>query len=214
MNKPDPSQPVLRKPDRRQPDPASRRDRPVVVKLGGRVPAPAVLDDVAALAAAGSGVVLVHGGSEAIDQLAGELSVPVRTLQSPDGTSSRQTDQPMLDVVTLALLGRVKPALVRGLAARGVRAAGLSGADGGVVLAEQKTVLRAATGGRRYVVRDDLSGQVTSVRPACCGHCSTTATCRCCRRLPPPRTADCSTSTRTGLRRPSPSPSGRGLSSC
>lgn len=165
MSKPDLSQPVMSEPDISQPDPASGCDRPVVVKLGGKVPAPAVLDDVAGLAAAGTGVVLVHGGSEAIDQLAGELSVPVRTLQSQDGTSSRQTDQPMLDVVTLALLGRVKPALVRGLAARGVRGAGVSGADGGVVLAEQKTVLRAATGGRRYVVRDDLSGRITGVHP-------------------------------------------------
>ncbi|GAB3886112.1 hypothetical protein GCM10029964_049870 [Kibdelosporangium lantanae] len=45
--------------------------------------------------------------------------------------TSRATDAATLDVVQMALSGRVRPALVGGLLARGVRAVGLSGVDGG-----------------------------------------------------------------------------------
>uniref|UniRef100_UPI003F97F7D6 amino acid kinase family protein n=1 Tax=Actinomadura fibrosa TaxID=111802 RepID=UPI003F97F7D6 len=86
----------------------------VVVKCGGAVPAEAVCADLAGLAGR---AVLVHGGGPDIDRLARELGVPARTLVSPSGVTSRHTDPAMLDAVTLALTGRVKPRLLRALAA-------------------------------------------------------------------------------------------------
>ncbi|MGP4022492.1 [LysW]-aminoadipate kinase [Actinomadura sp. 3N407] len=133
-----------------------------VVKCGGAVPAEAVCADLAGLAGR---VVLVHGGGAEIDRLAHELGVPPRTLVSPSGVTSRHTDPPMLDAVTLALTGRVKPRLVRALAAAGVPAAGLTGLDGGLLRARRKTAQRTVRDGRTVIVRDDHSGRLTGVRP-------------------------------------------------
>lgn len=139
-------------------------DDVIVVKLGGSVPPGPVLDDVAAHAASGAGTVLVHGGGPEADRLAERLGAPLGMVVSPDGTRGRRTDAAALDVVTMALLGRVKPALVGGLRARGVVACGLSGADGALVTAERKSALRSIEGDRVRLIRDDRSGRVTEVR--------------------------------------------------
>ncbi len=139
-------------------------DDVVLVKIGGGFDPEPVLDDVAELAARGMPVVVVHGGGAEVDRLAEQLGVPVRRLHSPDGTTSRRTDGAALGVLTLALLGRVKPALVSRLRARGVDAIGLSGADGGLVTAQRRPVVRSVEGGRVRLIRDDRSGRVTAIR--------------------------------------------------
>ncbi|MFD8478583.1 [LysW]-aminoadipate kinase [Kitasatospora sp. NPDC059673] len=138
----------------------------LVVKLGGGLPADPLLDEIAELTAAATPVVVVHGGGGEADRLAGQLGRPVRTLLSPDGTRSRRTDEDALDVLAMALLGRVKPALVQGLRSRGVLAAGLSGADGGLLTAERRPAVRSVENGRTLLVRDDRSGRITGARPA------------------------------------------------
>ncbi|MFF8725816.1 [LysW]-aminoadipate kinase [Streptomyces sp. NPDC015171] len=144
---------------------ATAADGPLVVKLGGGMDPGPALDDLAALAAHGRGLVVVHGGGAEADRLSAQLGLPVRTVTSPDGTRGRRTDDAALDVLAMALLGRVKPALVHGLRARGVAAAGVSGADGGLLTAERKTALRSVENGRTRLLRDDRSGRVTGVRP-------------------------------------------------
>ncbi|MEV5826924.1 [LysW]-aminoadipate kinase [Spirillospora sp. NPDC052242] len=133
-----------------------------VVKCGGAVPPGPVCADLAGLAGR---VVLVHGGGPEVDGLAGELGVPARTLVSPSGVTSRHTDPAMLEVVTLALAGRVKPRLLRALAAAGVPAVGLTGLDGGLLRARRKPAQRTVRDGRTVLVRDDHSGRLTGVRP-------------------------------------------------
>ncbi|MER7913222.1 hypothetical protein ABTY23_26350, partial [Streptomyces sp. NPDC096068] len=103
----------------------------LVVKLGSDIDGDAVLDDIAALTAQGTRVVLVHGGGAEADRLNGQLGRTVEHLRSADGTSARRTDAAALDALTMALLGRVKPALLSGLRRRGIAATGLSGAGGG-----------------------------------------------------------------------------------
>ncbi|WP_078606999.1 acetylglutamate kinase [Streptomyces flavidovirens] len=137
----------------------------IVVKIGGGSDPQAVLDEVAELAAAGRPVVLVHGGGAVADRLSGQLGVRRQVIQSPDGTHSRRTDEAMLDVITLALLGRVKPQLVSGLRARGARAVGLSGADGALLTATRKPALRSVQDGRTVLIRDDRSGRIEHVDP-------------------------------------------------
>ncbi|MEU3947669.1 acetylglutamate kinase [Streptomyces sp. NPDC029526] len=139
----------------------------LVVKLGSGTDRDAVLDDIAALTAQGTRVVLVHGGGAEADRLSGQLGRTVEHLRSADGTSARRTDPAALDTLTMALLGRVKPALLSGLRRRGIAATGLSGADGGTLTAVRKTALRVDDGGGRVrIVRDDLSGRVDRVDPA------------------------------------------------
>jgi acetylglutamate/LysW-gamma-L-alpha-aminoadipate kinase len=137
----------------------------VVVKCGGNaeVDAEAVCSDVAGLIQEGVEVVLVHGGSAEIERLAEELNVPQRTHTSPDGVSTRRTDERTLEVLTLALAGSVKPKLVRTLAQHGVRAVGLTGLDGRLLTARRKRAQRAVVDGRTVVVRDNLSGSLEDV---------------------------------------------------
>ena len=138
----------------------------IVVKIGGGADPETVLDEVAELAAAGRPAVLVHGGGAAADELADQLGVEREVIRSPDGTHSRRTDQPMLEVITMALLGQVKPELVSGLRARGARAVGLSGADGGMLTATRKPAIRSVRDGRTVLIRDDRSGRIERVDPS------------------------------------------------
>lgn len=135
----------------------------VVIKVGGDVNPDLVLDDVAALTAAGLAGIVVHGGGVEADRLARRLGVEMRVIQSPDGTRSRRTDAAALEVLTQALLGVVKPRLVTGLRARGVSSLGLSGADGSLVTAERRRAVRCVDGDRVHLVRDDRSGRVTAI---------------------------------------------------
>jgi acetylglutamate kinase len=104
----------------------------VVLKYGGNAMAGAgpdpVLDDVAALAARGESVVVVHGGGPQIDAALAE-----RGIVEPRVAGLRVTGAAARDVVEMVLCGTVNKALVRALTARGVRAAGISGQDGGLV---------------------------------------------------------------------------------
>ena len=134
----------------------------IVVKVGGATgnAVDAVLDDLAGR----RDWVLVHGGSEEVDRLAGALGRPAEYFTSPSGVVSRRSDAGHLDVVTLALAGRVQTRIVAGLAARGVRAVGLSGVDGGLAVAERRQAPRAVVDGRVVRLADDLSGRVVSIR--------------------------------------------------
>jgi [amino group carrier protein]-L-2-aminoadipate/L-glutamate 6-kinase len=138
----------------------------VVVKCGGNpaVDSQRICADVARLVRAGRSVLLVHGGSAEIARLAGRLGVPQRTLFAPDGVTTRYSDAATLEVVTLALAGAVKPALVGELARLGVPAVGLTGLDGGMLRARRKAAVRAIVDGRKTLVRDNLSGRLSEVR--------------------------------------------------
>ncbi len=139
----------------------------IVVKVGGGtgVNLETVCADVAALAQAGSQVVLVHGTSAAVDALAAKMGLPARTLQSPSGHVSRYTDPETLEVYTMAAAGQVNKTIVTRLQALGVNAVGLSGVDGRLMSARRKDAVRAIdpTTGRQRIVRDDYTGRVEQV---------------------------------------------------
>ncbi|MEU7551563.1 acetylglutamate kinase [Streptomyces sp. NPDC044571] len=136
-----------------------------VVKCGGNaeVQPAAVCAGIAEMVRAGGSVLLVHGGSAMVTELAGRLGVPLGELVAPDGTVSRRTDRATLEVVTLALAGQAKPALLLELARLDVPAVGLTGLDAGLLRARRKAALRTVVDGRTVVVRDDRSGRLTSV---------------------------------------------------
>jgi acetylglutamate/LysW-gamma-L-alpha-aminoadipate kinase len=139
----------------------------VVVKCGGRgIDIPRMCADLARIRGQGTPVVLVHGGSAALAELAGQLGVELRQLTAPDGATTRYTDAATLDTLLLALAGRVKPELLRWLNRYGVRAVGLTGIDAGLLRARRRRVVRAVVDGRVSVVRDDLSGRIVSVDAA------------------------------------------------
>src|SRR6202035_3007870 len=113
--------------------------RTIVVKYGGgAMPAsPAgqadpVLSEIAGLCAAGSEVVLVHGGGPEIDSALARRGV--QTLRI-DGM--RVTDAATLEVTEAVLCGSVNKRIVREALALGLAAVGLSGQDGKMLIAER-----------------------------------------------------------------------------
>lgn len=108
-----------------------------LVKLGGSLLDDAarraeVLDAIAAKWNAGEELVLVHGGGKHIDAALAKLGIAKKT-----HAGLRITDDATLDVVVSILGGTVNKMLVGELTARGIRAAGISGCDGGTIIAEQ-----------------------------------------------------------------------------
>lgn len=108
-------------------------------------------------------LVIVHGGSEEVDQLAMALGIAPRHVTSPSGHLSRFTDGPAMEVLAMALAGKVNLRLVAQLQARGIPAVGLSGPDGGLLRGRTKGTLLAVEGGRTRVLRGDLSGVLEEV---------------------------------------------------
>jgi hypothetical protein len=105
----------------------------VVIKYGGN----AMVDDelkrsfaadVALLHFVGLRPVVVHGGGPQISHLAGELGV-----ESSFVGGLRVTDEAMMDVVRMALLGQVNPEVVGLVQAAGAPAVGVAGTDAGLL---------------------------------------------------------------------------------
>src|SRR5688500_5985137 len=105
----------------------------LVVKVGGTTIADQshVLADVAAVARRRP-VVLVHGGGKRITEWLARLGVPSRF----EGRL-RVTDAQSLEVAAAVLRGVVNSELVAALRDLGVDAVGLSGVDGGLLVAER-----------------------------------------------------------------------------
>jgi len=108
-----------------------------LIKIGG-----SLLDDsalrndiagqIAAVAAAGVSVAVVHGGGTQMTRFLEERGVQSRFI---DGL--RVTTEETIDAVLKVLAGTVNTQLVAALAAAGVKAVGLTGVDAGLATAEQ-----------------------------------------------------------------------------
>jgi acetylglutamate kinase len=116
----------------------------VVVKYGGAVLPSAqagaidpILMEIVGLRAAGSAVVLVHGGGPEIDSALAERGIETQRI---DGM--RVTDAATLVVTESVLCGSVNKRIVREALALGIPAVGLSGEDGETLVAERATTLR------------------------------------------------------------------------
>ncbi len=137
----------------------------LVLKLGGTTLADQahVLDEVAAVARKRP-VILVHGGGKRITEWLERLGVP-----SKFEGGLRVTDQAALEVAAAVLRGVVNSELVSDLRDRGVDAVGLSGVDGGFMIAERVPGLGlvAHVVGVRRDFLDSLlvAGQIAVVAP-------------------------------------------------
>jgi acetylglutamate kinase len=105
----------------------------IVLKYGGNAMAgegseDPTLDEIAALAARGDRIVVVHGGGPQID-----AELHARAIDEVRIQGLRVTGRDTRDVVEYVLCGTVNKALVRSLASRGARAVGISGEDGGLL---------------------------------------------------------------------------------
>lgn len=127
----------------------------VVVKYGGNAMTSedlqsTVMCDVVLLSLVGIKVVLVHGGGPEINE---QLDKIGKVAQFVDGI--RYTDEETMDVVQMVLCGKINKKLVCMLEEKGGKSLGLSGLDGSLLVAKQKS--------------EDLGfvGEITKVNPQC-----------------------------------------------
>jgi acetylglutamate kinase len=111
----------------------------IVVKYGGAAMdksglAASFAEDVSLLQSVGLRPVVVHGGGPAVTHLSARLGIETKFV---DGI--RVTDAETLDVATMVLAGKLSTEVVASLNAGGVRAVGLSGVDGGLLLARKQS---------------------------------------------------------------------------
>ena len=153
---------------------AQSAGRTVVLKYGGSAlgengAVDSILRDVAALQMAGVRVVLVHGGGKTIS---GWLERLGEVPRFQDGY--RITDNTAMAVAEMVLSAQMNKQVVMALRGLGVKAAGISGKDGGILTARQKDPalghvgeLTAADGA---LIRLLLSGgYVPVISPVCAG---------------------------------------------
>ncbi len=138
---------------------------PVVVKIGGaRAVDPAgALADIAAAVDDGTDVVVVHGGSTAVDDALERMGIEPEYVETPSGVVGRFTDAETMDVFKMAMAGLVNTDLVTGLQNQGVDAVGLSGVDGHLFDGSRKSAVRVMEDGKKKIRRGDHSGRIEAV---------------------------------------------------
>ncbi|HYQ58852.1 MAG TPA: acetylglutamate kinase, partial [Draconibacterium sp.] len=112
-------------------------DRLTIIKVGGKVveepeSLTALLDQFKKIS---GNKLLVHGGGRTATEIAKRLGIETKMV---DGR--RITDADMLEVVTMVYGGLVNKKIVAGLQARDMNAAGLTGADLGLIKAHKRPV--------------------------------------------------------------------------
>ncbi len=147
------------------------RGKVIVIKYGGAAMDRAPLArpfamDLSLLLHAGIHPVVVHGGGPQVSEVSAQLGLETRFV---DGI--RVTDAATLDVATMVLAGKLNTQVVGGLVADGVPAVGLSGVDGGLLLARRSTpdlgfvgeVVQVNTGVVRTLMDRDFVPVVASI---------------------------------------------------
>lgn len=147
------------------PTPVGQTGPPIVVKVSGKVGESygAVAADVAALFHSGRALVLVHGGSAAIDEVSRHRGIAPQRVVSASGIEGRYTTEGDIDTLLMATAGLVNKNLVLHLHRHGITSVGLSGLDGGLLRGPRKDVLRIVENGKARLLRGNHSGDVDRV---------------------------------------------------
>jgi acetylglutamate kinase len=120
-----------------------------VVKLSGKVTEDAenlssLAEELALLHQVGIRACVIHGGGKQLTDLAEQMGVEQTIING-----RRVTDDATLDMAKMMFAGKINTDILAALRRRGVEAVGLSGVDGGIVLAERrppKEILNVETG--------------------------------------------------------------------
>jgi len=139
----------------------------LVVKYGGHAMVDEQLKadfarDVTLLKYVGLHPIIVHGGGPQINQVLDQMGISARFVRG-----MRMTDALTMDVVEMVLGGKVNKAVVANINQQGGQAVGLSGKDGGLLLA-QKLKIIFDDGGETppEIIDPGHVGEVTAVKPA------------------------------------------------
>src|SRR5687768_15401916 len=125
-----------------------------VVKFSGKVTEDkdnlqSLAEELALLHQVGIRICVIHGGGKQLSELAKKLGVVQTVIEG-----RRVTDDDTLDLAKMIFRGKINTEILAALRRRGISAVGLSGLDGGVILAERRPprdVLNKETGEKATV---------------------------------------------------------------
>lgn len=139
----------------------------IVVKIGGSlldkgVPT-GILSDLKVLKKQHE-FVLVHGGAKIVTNISIKLGKEPRFITNPKGFRSRYTDKESAEIFTMVMAGLINKKVVSNLQNQGVKAIGLSGLDGALILAtKKKQLIIVDDRGKKMLIDGDYSGQIKSI---------------------------------------------------
>src|SRR3989454_1093663 len=136
-----------------------------VIKYGGHAMVDEELkesfaQDIVVLKYVGINPVVVHGGGPQIDQLLDKLGITSRYVRG-----MRVTDQETLDIVEMVLVGKVNKEIVTLINQHGGMAVGLSGKDGGLILARKMNVTVSNNGEPPEIIDIGMVGEIIGINP-------------------------------------------------
>lgn len=137
----------------------------IIIKIGGSLfneDLTNLYEDVSGLIRGNHEVVIVHGGGPQINQVLTDMGKKPKYIVSASGMKSRHTDETTRDAAIMALGGLVNKKMVASLSKHGVRAFGISGVDGRVLVAKRKEKLISIDPetNKRMVIRNEFSGKI------------------------------------------------------
>ncbi len=91
------------------------------------------IEDIALLKYTGVKIVIIHGGGGHISEMAKKLGMKPVFIEG-----HRVTDEGMLEVVEMVLIGKVNKEIVKNLSSHGLNAIGISGKDASLIMAKKK----------------------------------------------------------------------------
>ncbi len=136
-----------------------------VVKFGGSAMADEELktsfaQDVVLLKYVGINPVVVHGGGPQIDQTLKKMGIASRYVRG-----MRVTDPETIDIIEMVLVGKVNKEIVGLINRHGGMAVGLSGKDGGLILARKMSVTVASNGESPEIIDIGMVGEIIGINP-------------------------------------------------
>ena len=139
----------------------------IVVKAGGRAleaNLDKILESLAKHYKLGEKLIFVHGGGDTVSRYERLMGLEPRFITSPSGIRSRYTDEKELEVYVMVMAGKLNKEIVARLQALGVKAIGLSGADGGLLKAiRKKKLIIVDERGRKRVIKGGYTGSIKEV---------------------------------------------------
>jgi acetylglutamate kinase len=139
----------------------------LVIKYGGHAMVDEQLKedfarDITLMKFTGLNPVIVHGGGPQINSVLDRMGIHSRFVKG-----MRLTDEATMDVVEMVLGGKVNKGIVAQINQQGGRAVGLSGKDGGLILARKLHIVHQEDKDKPPEIIDPgLVGEVTHINPA------------------------------------------------
>jgi acetylglutamate kinase len=116
--------------------------------------------DIVLLKYLGINPVVVHGGGPQIDATLEKMGITSRYVRG-----MRVTDPETLDIVEMVLVGKVNKEIVTLINQHGGMAVGLSGKDGGLILARKMSVTVSTNGEPPEIIDIGAVGEIVGINP-------------------------------------------------